>query len=582
MKLILIFIFSSFIANISLAQWSDDASLNTLIAGGAGEQVLPKVVTAANGYTYVSWLSTSSGGYLVRLQLFDLYGTKLWAEEGLLVSDHPSMTWTTDYDLSVDQDTCAIIAFSDVRNDPSYYNVVAYRISPQGEFLWGPDGISLSNGDYFEPNPKICVPDDNCPVIVWQRTFNSGGQKSKLVLQKLTGTGSKLWGSGGKIWSGTGIEEYGWPQPISSDSNRVIIAWVKTLGPNYYSPKHLYVQKVDSLGSNIWSSDVPILTSTSLYIIPHFSMVSDQNGGTYCAWFDERTMNYFHSFAQHVDNTGSVTMTVNGTGLSASSGTMQMYPSIVYLPMINRLFCYFLEEDQNQNNKGISGQRLTPDGQYEWGPNGKVIINKTGIILFDIVARLADTSMVVFYTNNTYLNPMDGTHWAMRIDTSGSFMWSVNKKAISDVISNKSEKSVTELNNGQWIAVWSDSRNGDPDVYGQNIKLDGTLGPVTVGIPDANFLSSNGIELRNNYPNPFTTNTEIGFSLGSLQRVTLSIESMTGKKVKILIDRFMTAGTYTTSWNGKNQIEAPLPGGIYFVKLQTENGLKVKKIVLNR
>jgi len=582
MKSVLIFFVSSILVTAGFAQWSDDPSINTFIAGGAGEQVLPKAVTAGNGYTYVSWLSSSPGGYLVRLQLFDLYGTKLWAEEGLLVSDHPSMTWTTDYDLSVDHDNCAIIAFSDVRNDPAYYNVVVYRISPEGTFLWGPDGISLSNGNYFEPNPKIAVPSDNCPVFFWQRSFNSGGQNDVLMMQKISQDGTKIWGNNGKTWQGTGVERYGWPQPVVSDSNRIIIAWVKTLGPNYYSPKHLYVQKVDSLGNKTWIQDVPVLTSTSLYIIPYFSIVSDQNGGTYFSWFDERVLNYFHCFAQHVDRNGSITMPDNGASLSSSGGTIQLYPSIVYLPMIDRVFCYFLEEDQGQNNRGISGQKLDPSGQSLWEPNGKVIISKTGKILFDIIARIADTGMVVFYTDNTYLYPTDGTIWAMRIDTAGNFLWTGNKKPVSDFISYKSEKSVTELNNGQWIVVWSDIRNNDTSVYGQNIKLDGSLGPVTVGLNEATSFSDNGPELQNNYPNPFTNITEIRFSIVYPQRVKLSVESLTGEKVKTLIDQVMFAGNYTTTWDGKDQTGVQLPGGIYIISLRTESGLKVKKIVLSR
>jgi hypothetical protein len=37
------------------------------------------------------------------------------------------------------------------------------------------------------------------------------------------------------------------------------------------------------------------------------------------------------------------------------------------------------------------------------------------------------------------------------------------------------------MNNGQWIAVWEDTRNGGRDIYGQNVKLDGTLGPIQSG-----------------------------------------------------------------------------------------------------
>ena len=37
------------------------------------------------------------------LQKFDVYGNELWAEGGLLISDHTQDTWLTDWDMTVDQ-----------------------------------------------------------------------------------------------------------------------------------------------------------------------------------------------------------------------------------------------------------------------------------------------------------------------------------------------------------------------------------------------------------------------------------------------------------------------------------------------
>jgi hypothetical protein len=37
------------------------------------------------------------------------------------------------------------------------------------------------------------------------------------------------------------------------------------------------------------------------------------------------------------------------------------------------------------------------------------------------------------------------------------------------------------MNNGQLIAAWEDNRTGSRDIFGQNIKLDGMLGPIPSG-----------------------------------------------------------------------------------------------------
>ncbi|MFU8842536.1 MAG: hypothetical protein ACNA7V_01870 [Bacteroidales bacterium] len=79
-------------AQSGFAQWSTDPSENSPIAVMAGEEAMPKVVTAGTGTTYIGWFSIESGNYHVRLQKLDVFGAKMWNEAGLLVSSHPSMS----------------------------------------------------------------------------------------------------------------------------------------------------------------------------------------------------------------------------------------------------------------------------------------------------------------------------------------------------------------------------------------------------------------------------------------------------------------------------------------------------------
>ena len=133
-KLLTLFVLNGLMITSILAQWSTDPHVNLSINSATGEQVLPKHATCANGNTYVSWFSLENSNYNVRLQLLDVYGNKLWNDTGLLVSTHTSMSWITDYDLTVDNENCAILVFQDIRN--TYNNVYAYKISPAREFLW--------------------------------------------------------------------------------------------------------------------------------------------------------------------------------------------------------------------------------------------------------------------------------------------------------------------------------------------------------------------------------------------------------------------------------------------------------------
>nr|HPK04531.1 hypothetical protein [Bacteroidales bacterium] len=205
-----------------LAQWSNDPYQNTAIAVAQNEEALPKIVMHPSGITYVSWYSIENSNYNVRLQKFDIYGVKQWAEEGLLVSSHESMTWLTDWDLAVDNDACAIITFQDIRNGDN--NIYAYRISPDGDFLWGPDGIALSNNPDFEGSPVVTVTSLNNCVFAWTR-------ENTIMVQKLSFDGVKQWGDEGIQLQGT--DTYAWPFIVPSDDDGIIMSFFKQTGPSW-------------------------------------------------------------------------------------------------------------------------------------------------------------------------------------------------------------------------------------------------------------------------------------------------------------------------------------------------------------
>ena len=116
-------------APILLGQWTSNPTENTAITTMNGEQALPKIAVDGNGYSYISWFTTETGNYNVRLQRLDSDGNALWPQNGVLVSSQPQDTWITDYDLAVDPSGYAVITFTDIRTGQS--NPVGYRISPE-------------------------------------------------------------------------------------------------------------------------------------------------------------------------------------------------------------------------------------------------------------------------------------------------------------------------------------------------------------------------------------------------------------------------------------------------------------------
>ncbi len=88
--------------------------------------------------------------------------------------------------------------------------------------------------------------------------------------------------------------------------------------------------------------------------------------------------------------------------------------------------------------------------------------------------------------------------------------------------------------------------------------------------------------LRSIYPNPFNPVTKITFDLSSRASVNLSIYDVTGRRVCVLVDRVMNAGSHEVIWRGLTDNGLPAASGIYFCRLVAGDVVETKKMVLLR
>ncbi len=86
------------------------------------------------------------------------------------------------------------------------------------------------------------------------------------------------------------------------------------------------------------------------------------------------------------------------------------------------------------------------------------------------------------------------------------------------------------------------------------------------------MLTADDISIR---PNPVTNNANIEFSLNNSTNVNIAVFDILGKKVKVIYTGFMTSGSQNIQMN-VNEFNK----GIYFVKLQMNNEVVIKKIIV--
>jgi aminopeptidase N len=80
--------------------------------------------------------------------------------------------------------------------------------------------------------------------------------------------------------------------------------------------------------------------------------------------------------------------------------------------------------------------------------------------------------------------------------------------------------------------------------------------------------------LSQNYPNPFNPSTKIEYGIAKYENVNISVFDITGKEIRILVNRKEKPGNYSVLFDAEN-----LPAGIYFYRILTDSFSESRKLV---
>ena len=82
------------------------------------------------------------------------------------------------------------------------------------------------------------------------------------------------------------------------------------------------------------------------------------------------------------------------------------------------------------------------------------------------------------------------------------------------------------------------------------------------------------------YPNPFNPSTQIRYDLPCASNVQLSIYNIVGQEVRVLSRGQQGAGHYQQEWDGCTETGQPVTSGLYFYRLQADDYVASKKMLL--
>ena len=129
--------------------------------------------------------------------MFNTDGTPAFGTNGILICDKPTMTYSTDYALSLAPNGDILMAYWDTRNDlinKEFNEVYLYRYSQGGNPVWAKDGVRFSTGksddieNVYEVSPTLCVSGNNIYVGIYR--IETG--ESYFYIQRLDEKGSPV------------------------------------------------------------------------------------------------------------------------------------------------------------------------------------------------------------------------------------------------------------------------------------------------------------------------------------------------------------------------------------------------------
>jgi hypothetical protein len=169
----------------------------------------------------------------------------------------------------------------------------------------------------------------------------------------------------------------------------------------------------------------------------------------------------------------------------------------------------------------------------------------------------------------------ESDYWLVKINANGEKLWDLSFGGDGD----DDLKSVEQTADGGYILGGKSTSGlgGDKtqDCQGEEdywmIKTD--AGEFATGIPGtAAAIDAGMVEL---YPNPVLENAIISFSLNEASPVLMQLMDVNGKSIGVIASQDFSAGSHEVSLHRES-----LSAGIYFLQIKTNEGVKMKKVVI--
>ena len=421
----------------AFAQWNTNATPVCIYdAAGMSDYYAcnPKAVRTPDKKTWIAWHTWGRKAIngidrvAVRtyLQLLNRDGVPQFSEP-IMLNDHVTTSWWSDYGLQVASDGSAIVTVADGRAEEATlpdetdhadgFSPAIYKVDQQGNFLWGEDGIAYPQ--YTNAGFTNCyVVGDDTYFIFFNTTEDSSGQAEDMTnigtfIQRINADGTVAW-SEPFPWS----DDFAQPQIVPSLDGTFLLF--------DRSPEGSVVHRLDRELNEVWGE--PVVYDEHKYegyAMNDYSIAPDGFGGAAVAFV--RNMGQFaHNVrVQHVNADGSLGFGLNGLDVANTEDNDYDYCDIAVNPKTEEILVDF--ESQLATTYDVMLQKFSYDGDYLFDEMGISIANKDRAATSYAFGRVGcgavgDGQWIVAYRDvQGYFN---ASFIIRRYDADGNSIWS--------------------------------------------------------------------------------------------------------------------------------------------------------------
>ncbi len=189
-----------------------------VVSGAASAQNYPRVVPDGAGGAVICWKDSRSGNYDIYAQRLNSVGAAQWTANGVVVCAEAGQQQLPA--LLSDGAGGVIVCWEDYRSGSA--DIYAQRLNSSGQAQWAGGGRIVCAAADAQSGPSIVTDGNSGAIISWQD--RRGGVTSDVYAQRLEPDGDVMWGTDGVAICASDLDDTR-PAVVPSMPGQAIVAW---------------------------------------------------------------------------------------------------------------------------------------------------------------------------------------------------------------------------------------------------------------------------------------------------------------------------------------------------------------------